>query len=116
MLKVIREGQRWLTALFVVGVGFVFIFFLGLGGPLTGPPPGSVATVGPFSFGFREFERARQGREEQLQTQLGDQYDARRFRDTLDDLAVRQLVDDALLAVSAQDLGAQPERSPASKP
>ena len=105
MLKVIREGQRWLTALFVVGVGFVFIFFLGLGGPLTGPPPGSVATVGPFSFGFREFERARQGREDQLQTQLGDQYDARRFRDTLDDLAVRQLVDDALLAVSAQDLG-----------
>ena len=105
MLKFIREGQRWLTALFVVGVGFVFVFFLGLGGPMEGPRPGSIATVGPYNFGFREFERARRVREDELQNQLGAQYDARRFRDTLDDLAVRQLVDDALLAVAAQELG-----------
>jgi len=105
MLRIIREGQRWLTALFVVGIGFVFVFFLGLSGPLTGPAPGSVATVGPFSFGFREFERSRRVREETFQTQLGDQYDAKRFRDTLDDLALRDLVDGALLAVTAQELG-----------
>ena len=105
MLRIIREGQRWLTALFVVGIGFVFVFFLGLSGPLTGPPPGSVASVGPFSFGFREFERARRVREDTFQNQLGDEYDARRFRDTLDDLALRDLVDGALLAITAQELG-----------
>ena len=35
MLKILRGGQRWLTALFVVGIGGVFVFFLGLGGRLS---------------------------------------------------------------------------------
>ena len=34
MLETLRRGQRWLTGLFVLAVGAVFIFFIGLGGPL----------------------------------------------------------------------------------
>jgi peptidyl-prolyl cis-trans isomerase D len=105
MLRVIREGQRWLTALFVVGIGGVFVFFLGLGGPLSGPAIGTVVEVGPHSYGFREFERVRGRREEAIRQRLGDQYDARALSDTLDNLAARELVDQALLAMSAQDLG-----------
>jgi len=105
MLRILRGGQRWLTAIFVVGIGGVFVFFLGLQGPLNAPSGGTVASVGPYQFGIREFERARQRREAALQEQLGDQYDSQALADTLDQMAVRQLVDQALLAMEAEDLG-----------
>ena len=105
MLRVLREGQRWLTALFVIGIGGVFVFFLGLGGPLSGPAVGTVVEVGPHSYGFREFERVRGRRENAIREQLGEQYDARSLSDTLDNLAARELVEQALLAMSAEDLG-----------
>jgi peptidyl-prolyl cis-trans isomerase D len=105
MLRVLREGQRWLTGLFVIGIGGVFVFFLGLGGPLTGSRAGTVVEVGPHSYGFREFERVRGRREEAVREQLGEQYDARALSDTLDNLAARELVDQALLAMSAEELG-----------
>jgi peptidyl-prolyl cis-trans isomerase D len=105
MLKIIRGGQRWLTGLFVIGIGGVFVFFLGLGGPLTGPAVGTVVEVGPHSYGFREFERVRGRRENAIRQQLGEQFDARALSDTLDNLATRELVDQALLAMSAEELG-----------
>ena len=74
MLRIIREGQRWLTALFVIGIGGVFVFFLGLGGPMSGPGIGTVVEVGPHSYGFREFERVRARREEAIRERLGEQY------------------------------------------
>lgn len=105
MLRILRGGQRWLTALFVIGIGGVFVFFLGLGGPLTGPTEGALVEVGPHVFGVREFERARAQRERMLQAQLGDQFDSRALRDTVDSLTARQLVDQALLAIEGQNLG-----------
>ncbi len=106
MLKFIRGGQRWLTALFVVGVGGVFVFFLGLGGPLSGGGAGgSVVEVGHYQFGLREFERVRESRARFYQEQLGEEFDARALADTLDTLAARELVEQALLAIEAEQLG-----------
>jgi peptidyl-prolyl cis-trans isomerase D len=105
MLRIIRGGQRWLTALFVVGIGGVFVFFLGLQGPLNAPSSGTIATVGPYTFGIREFERSRQRRAAALQERFGDQFDAQALADTLDQMAVRQIVDQALLALEAEELG-----------
>jgi peptidyl-prolyl cis-trans isomerase D len=105
VLRIIREGQRWLTGLFVVGVGVVFVFFLGLGNAGSPGSIGIVARVGPLELDGRDFERAREQREGFLQQQLGEQYDARRFADTLDSMAVRDLVDQALLTLAAKDLG-----------
>lgn len=106
MLRFIRGGQRWLTALFVVGIGGVFVFFLGLQGPLSGSSAGGhVVKVGHFEFGLRDFERVRARRESAIQQELGSQFDARALRDTLDNLAARELVDRALLALAAEELG-----------
>lgn len=106
MLKIIRSGQRWLTAVFVVGIGGVFVFFLGLGGsPLSGRSQSRVVVVGPYTFGNVEFERIRGRREALIQQQMGDAYDARSLSDTLDGLAARELLDKALLALAAEDLG-----------
>ena len=105
MLKILRGGQRWLTALFVIGIGGVFVFFLGLGGPLSGRSQARIVEVGPHSFGLREFGRVRSRRETAVREQLGDAYDPRNLADTLDSLAMRELVDMGLLALAAEDLG-----------
>jgi peptidyl-prolyl cis-trans isomerase D len=105
MLKILRGGQRWLTALFIFAIGGVFVFFLGLGGPLSGRSQGTVVEVGPYHFGVIEFERMRQRYEFGLQQQMGDAYDARAVSDQLDGLTVRGLVDTALLALAAEDFG-----------
>jgi peptidyl-prolyl cis-trans isomerase D len=107
MLRILRSGQRWLTAILVLGIGTVFVVFLGLqGGPSNYSTSGShVVKVGPFEFGVPEFERVRERREAAIQEELGDQFDARAMRDTLDNLAARELVETALLALAADDLG-----------
>ena len=105
MLRIIREGQRWLTGLFVLGVGVVFVFFLGLGNAGSPGSIGIVAKVGPMELDGRDFERAREQRSTFIEQQLGDQFDARRFADTIDSMAVRDIVDQALLVLAAQDLG-----------
>ena len=105
MLKFIRRGQRWVTGFFVVAIGGAFVFFMGLGGPLTGPSGGALIEVGPYRFGLREFERGRIQREQLLQDQLGDQYNPDSLSDVLNDLAARDLIDRALMALEAEDLG-----------
>jgi parvulin-like peptidyl-prolyl isomerase len=107
MLRILRSGQRWLTAILVLGIGTVFVVFLGLqGGPSNFSSAGShVVKVGSYEFGVPEFERVRERREESIREELGEQYDARAMRDTLDNLAARELVESALLALAAEDLG-----------
>ena len=105
MLKSMRGGQRWLTAIFVALIGGVFVLFLGLQGPLNIASTDRIVAVGPYEFGLREFERARANRERAIQAQLGDQYDSTALRETLDNLAARELVDRALLALAGEELG-----------
>ncbi|HEX5068316.1 MAG TPA: peptidylprolyl isomerase [Myxococcota bacterium] len=105
MLEGLRGGQRWITTLIIGSIALIFVLFLGLQGPMTGGGPGSVVTVGPYQFGFREFERARARREAALQEQLGAQFDAKALGDTLDQITARELVDRALLALEASDMG-----------
>ena len=107
MLRILREGQRWLTAILVVGVGASFVIFLGLQGPVDFASSQQLVKVGPFEFGLPEFERVRSRREAAIQSELGDQFDARALRETLDNLAVRELVEQALLALAAGDMGLQ---------
>ena len=54
MLRILRSGRRWLTGAIVIGIGGVFVFFMGLGGPLRGTAPGAtVITVRPRRFRSR---------------------------------------------------------------
>lgn len=106
MLDVLRRGQRWWTALVVVFVGGVFAVFIGLGGPLQGPGGGgAVVVVGPYQMGIAEFERDRAQREEQFREALGEAYDARQMRDTLDGVTAQALVQRGILALEAERLG-----------
>jgi hypothetical protein len=89
MLDIIRRGQRWVTALFVVLVGGVFAVFIGLGQPLRSGGGNSVVQVGPYQIGLAEFERTRAQREEQFREALGDQFDARAMSDSLDAVTAR---------------------------
>jgi peptidyl-prolyl cis-trans isomerase D len=105
MLKVLRQGQRWITAFFVFAVGGGMVFYLGVGGGSGQRAPGSVVVVGDESFGLREFARARARRESIFQQQLGSEFDARAMSDTLDQLAIQSLVEGAILSREASALG-----------
>ncbi len=105
MLRILRSGQRWLTAILVAGIGTVFVVFLGLQGPSDFTSSQQIVKVGPIEFGIPEFERVRERREAMIQEQFGDKYDAKAMSETLDSLAARELVESGLLALAAGDLG-----------
>jgi peptidyl-prolyl cis-trans isomerase D len=107
MLRILRSGQRWLTAILVAGIGTVFVVFLGLQGPSDFTSSQQIVKVGPLEFGIAEFERVRERREAMIQAELGDKYDPRAMREMLDNLAARELVESGLLALAAGDLGLQ---------
>ncbi len=105
MLGTIRKGQRWLTALIVVGVGAVFAIYMGTGSPQRTRSATAVVQVGPYQIGIAEFERNRTQQEEQYRQMLGDQFDPRALRDSLDMSTARLLVERAILALEAERLG-----------
>jgi len=104
MLKTFRQGQRWWTALFVVGIGGVFVFFIGIGAPLQ-RSASAIVQIGDRSFGFREFSRIRAQREQLYQEQLGKDFDARALGDQLDQIAIQALIERAILSEQAQSMG-----------
>jgi peptidyl-prolyl cis-trans isomerase D len=106
MLRFLRKGQRWVTAVLVVGLGTVFAVFIGVGGgPLEMRRGGAVVGVGPYQFGITEFQRERAQREEQYREALGEQFDARAMAESLDLLTAQVLANRALLALEAERLG-----------
>jgi peptidyl-prolyl cis-trans isomerase D len=108
MLRILRTGPGWLMAVLVFTVATLLVVFLGLQGPSRrAARQDQVVKVGPYEFGFAEFERTRQNRERMIQAQVGDKYDPHAMGDMLDNLAAHDLVELALLAISAQDLGLQ---------
>jgi peptidyl-prolyl cis-trans isomerase D len=112
MLDSFRRGQRWLTLLLVTFIGAVFVFFMGVGsnfGP--GNPTGNaVVELGDIRMQIADFQRLRQRQDELYQEQLGEQYDAKAMTSFIDAQTLRQLVDSAVLARSATDLGMQVSR------
>jgi peptidyl-prolyl cis-trans isomerase D len=108
MLRILRSGQRWLTAFLIAGIGTVFVVFLGLqGGPskFASTSADTIVKVGRYEFGIADFERVRERRERAIQAELGDKYEPRALRETLDRMTVNDLVQSALLAIAAEDLG-----------
>ena len=105
MLKILRQGQRWVTAFFVLAVGGGMVFYLGVGGGSGRRAPGSIVAVGEESFGLREFGRVRARRQSMLEQQLGSEFDARAMSDTLDQLAIQSLIEGAILSREASALG-----------
>lgn len=108
MLEQIRKGQRWLTGILIALVGAVFIFFMGLGGPLQqgqGPAQGLVVELGDIRLAAADFQRVRAQQAEAYRQQLGDQFNTQAAASYLDAQALRTLVDRAVLAHDAAELG-----------
>lgn len=104
MLDMIRKGRRWLTAIFVVGIGGVFAVFIGVGSPLQ-PGGDSIVSVGPHRIGIQEFLRTRQSTEQRFQDAFGASYDATKLSETIDANTASVLVERAILALEAEEMG-----------
>lgn len=105
MLGILRKGQRWIMGAVVVIVGGVFVFFMGTGGPLVRGQSDVVVDVDGRQFGVREVERIRARQEEEFRRQLGESFDPKVLGPRLDEIAANYLVQLALLAREAGDLG-----------
>jgi peptidyl-prolyl cis-trans isomerase D len=101
-----RGSQRWLTALFIVALGGVFVFFLVPGmGRQSGPAAGSLIEVGSYRFGVPQFEAERARRVAQYEQALGDQFDASALADQINEITGQVLVERAILAQEAGEIG-----------
>jgi peptidyl-prolyl cis-trans isomerase D len=113
VLETMRNSQRWLTGLFVAVIGAVFVFFIGLGGPLTdgGPAGNAIIKVGDIKVVPADFYRARDAQLEQVRERFPDSLDDDAIQSFLDTETIRQLTDKAILAHAGMDLGLQVTRA-----
>ncbi len=106
MLDFIRQGQRWIVTVLVALVGAVFILFFGpwdftqTGGNASVP-----VVVDGVQYSMDELGRIRTNLERRYRDSLGDRYDEIADQLQLDDQAVRQLVDRAILSAEGRRLG-----------
>ena len=112
MLESIRKGQRWLTLLLVAFVGAVFVFFMGVGGQFgPGSPSGNaVVQISDTQMLEGDFNRLRARLEQFYRDEMGEQFDGREQEDALNALALRELVNQVVLAHSARELGIRVDR------
>jgi len=107
MLRILRQGQRWVLWFVIVVVGGVFVFYLGVGG--AGGPQGedTVVEVAGRRYSTRDVDRVRRGLEESYRQRLGDSFDRDAIAPFLDESSARSLLRVGLLASEAERLGLQ---------
>jgi peptidyl-prolyl cis-trans isomerase D len=91
----------------IIGVGAVFVLYLGVGGGFGagGEGPETVVAVGERSYDARDVLRLRARQEEEYRRVLGEGFDAEAASDFLDESAASILLRVALLAGEAERLG-----------
>lgn len=110
MLESIRRGQRWLTGILVIGIGFVFVVVFGNQGPGNPTATNSVLSVVELDdlvVDASDFDRQKRSQVDRLRKQLGDQFDAKSADEFLNQQVLRVLVEQAILAHSASEIGLQ---------
>ncbi len=106
MLKVLRQGQRWIMGFVILVVGGVFVAFVGVGGPLfKGSAGDAVVDVDGRRFGARDLLRVRSQQEEEAKRMLGDSFDPKAIGAQLDLMAANALVQGAILSREAERMG-----------
>lgn len=106
MLEVLRRSQRWLMGAVVFLVGGVFVAYLGLGGPMgSGPSSGAIVELDGRRYTLQDVQRQRQQQELRLRESLGDAFDAAGASAYLDQMAAESLIQRAVLASEAEQLG-----------
>ncbi len=106
MLRTMRQGSRWIMWIVILGVGAVFVLYLGIGGAFAPSAlPDTVVGVGPRNFDARDVQRVRQNQEAEYRRVLGDGFDPEAAGDFLDQAAVSSLLRVALFAREAERMG-----------
>ena len=108
MLKVLRQGQRWIMGFVILVVGGVFVAFVGVGGPLFrrgGAGGDTIVEVDGHRFGSRDLLRVRSQQEAEAKRMLGDSFDPKALSSQLDLMAANALVQGGILAREAERLG-----------
>jgi peptidyl-prolyl cis-trans isomerase D len=108
MLRILRQGQRWIMAFVIVFIGGVFVVFFGPGNPFGrrgGPAAGAVLEVGDRSYDNYDLDRMYRLQARQYQKMLGEDFEQKIGRDRLTDMAAQSLLQQALLAEEAERLG-----------
>src|SRR5262245_15435860 len=106
VLHILRRGSRFVLWVVIIGVGGVFVLYLGFQGgfsPAAGTGP--VVRAGSFSYDGRDLERARYGMEARYREALGEQFDAETARGFLVESAGNALLRSALLAWQGEQMG-----------
>ena len=107
MLSILRQGQKWLLWVIIIGVGGVFVFTFGIGGG--GPAPGArnntAVQVLDRSYTTRDFARLRDGQIEELREEYGQYIDEMAQSGQFDKYAVDSLIRSGVLASEAERLG-----------
>ncbi|HTF34783.1 MAG TPA: peptidylprolyl isomerase [Myxococcota bacterium] len=106
MLKVLRQGQRWIMGTVILLVGGVFVFFIGVGKPLMrAEPHEAVVKVEGRQYSSQEVMHLRAQQEDQLRRSLGSGFDPKAMGDRLDAIAANTLAQMAIQASEAERLG-----------
>jgi peptidyl-prolyl cis-trans isomerase D len=107
LLHILRRGSKAVLWVVIIGVGGVFVLYLGFRGGLRGGPHdgGPVVRAGEFAFDGRDLERIRQGMEQRYREALGDQFDSQAARGFLVESAGSVLLRSALLAWQGDQMG-----------
>lgn len=105
MLRILRQGQRWIMGIVIVIVGGVFVFFIGGGGQIRNAPLDVLIDVDGQQFGAPEFERVRQLVEGNLRKNVGEGIDPKMLARFAEQQTTTFLVHQALLAREATRLG-----------
>jgi len=100
-----RESSKWIMWLVIVGVGAVFVLYLGIGGGFRGGGGAdTVVDVDGRRYTTRDVYRIRERQEAEYRRALGDAFDPSKA-EFLDEMAASTLLRMALLARSAEQLG-----------
>jgi peptidyl-prolyl cis-trans isomerase D len=105
VLRILRRGSKFVLWIVIVGVGAVFVLYLGFQGDYSPTLGGAVVQVGDVSFEGRDLERVRFGMEARYREALGDQYDPDRARPMLVESAGNALLRAGLLVWQGEQMG-----------
>jgi peptidyl-prolyl cis-trans isomerase D len=105
MLRVLRQGQRWIVGGVVFIVGAVFVLFFGPWDFGAGQRSTFVVQVDDIRYGPKEVLRVRAQQEERYREALGENFDARRLGEQLDSAAASMLVTRGIMLKEAERSG-----------
>lgn len=106
MLRIMRESSQWIMWVVILGVGAVFVLYLGIGGGFqSSGGPGVVVDVDGRRFTTRDVYRVRQRQEAEYRRVLGDDFDSSNASEFLDEMAASSLMRMALVAHTGEQMG-----------